>query len=93
MLGASALGLHVEGDTVSKEDLQREQGAAALVNSNNRHWNVLRCEKRMHINNVVGHASHKGRKTGVIAEAVPALLRRIRNESGGVSLHRSTAAE
>ena len=97
VLGAGALGLHVEGNTVYWEELQREPVAAALVNWNNHHWTVLRCEHDgdtwTHINSIVGRSPHKGRKTGVTAEGVATLLGLIRNESGGVSLHRITAAE
>ena len=72
VLGASVLGIHVDGDSVPWPSLQADRTGAALVNWKNKHWTVLRCEPAteawVHTNNILGDGLRYGR----VACPVPA---------------------
>ena len=69
VLGAGALGIHVEGDAVPWASLQGLPSGAALVNWNNRHWTVLQRRHAddadggwVHTNSILGDARRHGRR-------------------------------
>ena len=92
ILGAGALGLHVEGNTTPWPRLRADPDGAALVNWNNRHWTVLQRECRggawVHTNSILGDGLRHGRSTCAAGEDVLALLAEIQRDAGGVALHR-----
>ena len=59
LLGSSILGLHVEAVAAAWEDLQAEDGGAALVNWHQEHWTVLHRE-RAHRDGCTAIASRTG---------------------------------
>ena len=57
VLGASNLGIHIEENACSWEFFKKQAPCAALLNWNNVHWTVLKCETDgglwTHINSVI----------------------------------------
>ena len=98
VLGASVLGIHVEGDAISWRQLQEcDPGAAAFVNWNNHHWTVLRQDVEsgewVHMNSILGDAVRHGRKACDTEHSVLTILAEIQQAYGGVTLHRVTMAD
>ncbi len=95
-LGASTLGLHVEGSAVAWDALQAEPHAAAFVNWNNAHWTILRRRAGdgawVHKNSVRGNLPRHGCTTCTRPEEVIDLLASIQIAYGSVSLHRVVPA-
>ena len=48
ILGASQLGIHVEGDNISIDQFGKAESVAALVNCNKQHWTVLQTASGSH---------------------------------------------
>ena len=96
ILGASLLGLHVEGDAVPLPTLRAEPEGAALVNWNGRHWTVLQREAESgawrHTNSIVGKSARHGRCACSSAAELENILAEIHAEAGGVTLHRICSA-
>ena len=96
MLGATNLGLHVEGAEISWQALQTEPGGAALVNWNNEHWTVLQFDSVpqswVHTNSILGDGARHGRKVCSHVGEVSDTLAEIQQHYDGVALHRITAA-
>jgi hypothetical protein len=96
VLGAGNLGIHVEGDAIYWQNLQADPDGAALVNWNNRHWAVLKRESDsgvwVHINSILGDDQRHGRAICREPGDVESILAEIRQEVGGVALHRITGA-
>ena len=95
VLGEANLGVHVEAMGFScLDDLRRQQGSAALVNWNQRHWSVLQPDPSgkgwMHTNSIVGLSPRHGRKRWLSDEGVREVLEDIQRHAGGVALHAIT---
>ena len=89
------LGLHVEADSVSFEDLALQDDADAFVNCNNQHWTVLTRQPNgvswVHINSIFeGDRRFHGRTESTHLEEVAQILADIHDHYGGYSLHRVT---
>ena len=95
VLGTGLLGLHVEADSVSFEDLALQDDADAFVNCNNQHWTVLTRQPNgvswVHINSIFeGDRRFHGRTESTHLEEVAQILADIHDHYGGYSLHRVT---
>ena len=95
VLGTGLLGLHVEADSVSFEDLALQDDADAFVNCNNQHWTVLTRQPNgvswVHINSIFeGDRRFHGRTESTHLAEVAQILTDIHDHYGGYSLHRVT---
>jgi len=92
VLGQGLFGFHVQGHSVSLDEFVARGEEAALVNWNNQHWTVLKCNSRTglwsHINSIVeGDESFHGRVTTPEKSVISVILTDIQKRCGGVSLH------
>ena len=92
VLGSSTIGLHVEEASTSREHLQTERGAAALVSWNNQHWTVLQAvpgdRAWVHSNSICGNGPHRDRVKCSTVDHVASILAQIELERGACTLHR-----
>ena len=97
VLGASNLGLHVEGDEVGLSTFFQEGASGALVNFNGAHWTCLRQLSSkgpwIHTNSILGVSSFHGRRQYKDRASILRLLADVQTQYGGVSLHRITSAD